>query len=76
MHAVLHPQTHSALYGDSPGGAPLPETGRQLLAATPQPQWSSGGGIQAQEGETDRCLEAKFRIYELAIYLFIIYCFF
>lgn len=51
VHAVLHPQTHSSLHGDSPGGASLPETGRQLLAAAPEPQRSSGGGVQAQEGK-------------------------
>lgn len=52
MHAVLHPQTYSSFLRDSPRGTSLPETGRQLLAAAPESQRASGGGVQAQEGET------------------------
>lgn len=45
LHAVLHPEAHSAVGGDPPGGEAVSAAGRQHLAASPQPERPGGGGV-------------------------------
>lgn len=51
LHAVFHPAADPAVHRDPPRGEAVPPAGRHHLAASPQPQRTGGGGVQAAQGQ-------------------------